>query len=282
MEAYLGTLAAANTVSSLDECSELKEIFLSTDPGHEVQKQSILELMTSTISWDPSNEIIRKALKANLESDDTNTRYLSLFLIKKTGDRSFIPLLTEKVKGDPDPVIRNTAVQCIDDILQGDVEYFLKALSDNPDESGQQEDTLELLLKLSWDRKNTLEAVSFFADNKWQKSDKLDLIAGKLYSVCPREIEDYIRTEDSDMPWLLALADTWLSNINPLNTDSNKKHWLTLLGKGITGLRELLVQKAIDNKSRWALEPLQKSLDSISDPAVIKLTKEAVKKLIEF
>ena len=284
MEAYLGTLAAANAVSSLDECRELKDIFFSSAPGHEVLKQTLLELMNGHIHWDPDDEAIRAVLKENLNSQDTNTRYLSLFLIKTTKDHSFIPLLTQKAAEDPDEVVRDTVVQCIDTLLMGDVGYYLEKLASCPQDQEQENRILTLVLRLSWDRKNVEDAISFFAGERWQKMDQLMQLAVKIYAVCPREIEDYVRhvqQEQTSAPWLLALASAWLSNINPLNTEANKEHWLTLLHKGIHGLQALLIRKAIDNKSKWAVGPLQKSLDRITDPDIVGLTKRAVKTIIE-
>ena len=280
MEAYLGSLAAANTISSLDECSELKEIFLSSDPKHDVQKQTLLELMNGPIKWDPADETILAALKANLNSPNTNMRYLSLFLIKKTKNTSFIPLLTQKAIDDPDQVIRDTVVQCIDALLKGDLGYYLETLT-SQQEPEQINKLLTLILKLNWDKKNALTAIIFFTKERWQKTDLLIQLAAKLYPVCPREIEGFVRQNKTNTFWLLALSSAWLANINPLNTEANKEHWQTLLNKGIPGLQALLVQKAINNKSKWAVEPLQHSLDNITDPAIVGLTKRAVKKIIE-
>jgi hypothetical protein len=280
MEAYLGTLAAANTVSSLDECSELKDIFFSSVPEQEVLKQVLLELMNSSLSWDPGDETILAALKANLNSPDTNTRYLSLFLIKKTSDRSFIPLLTGKAAEDPDEAVRDAVVQCIDTLLGGDVGYYLETLAGSRDPE-QERMTMRLLLRLNWDRRHALVGIAFFAGERLQNMEQLISLAAKLYKVCPREIEDFVLQEQSATPWILALASAWLASINPLNTETNKKHWLSLLHKRIPGLQALLTRKAVENKSKWAVEPLQQSLDWITDPAVTELTKRAVKTIIE-
>lgn len=281
MEAYLATLAAANTVSALDECIELKDIFFSSAPGQEVLRQTLLELMNRHLSWDTCDENILAALKANLHCPDTNTRYLTLFLIKKTHDRSFIPLLTQKAADDPDQVIRDTALQCIDTLLGGDVEYYLEKLAGCPQDQEQERITMTLLSQLSWDSRNAQRAITFFGGERWQKSGQLTRLAARLYQVCPREIEDYVRQEQAHTPWLLALASAWLANINPLNTEANKEHWLTLLHKGMPGLQALLVQKAVDNKSKWAVEPLLQRLDRITDPALTGLTKRGIKTIIE-
>ncbi|MBN2442899.1 MAG: HEAT repeat domain-containing protein, partial [Spirochaetales bacterium] len=281
MKAYLATLAAANTVSTLDECGELKDIFFSSLPEQEVLKQTVLELMNGTLAWNPGDPAILAALKANLNNRDMNTRYLSLFLIKKTKDRSFIPLLTQKAIDDPDEVVRDTVVQCIDSLLEGDVGYYLKTMAVNQPDREQESITMKLLLRLGWDRRNALEAITFFAQKRWQYSKELTPLAVKLYQICPGEIEDFVRLEQAFTPWLLALASAWLANINPLNSENNKVHWLTLLHKNIPGLQALLVRKAIDNKSKWAVEPLQQSLDRIADPAEAGLTKEAVKTILE-
>ena len=268
MEAYLGSLAAANTISSLDECSELKDIFISSAPEHDVQKQTLLELINSHLNWDPVDEDILDALKTNLNNQNTNTRYLSLFLIKKTKDSSFIPLLTQKAIDDPEQVIRDAVVQCIDSILGGDLGYYLKSLANIPQDQEQECRILTLILQLSWDRKNAVEAITFFAGERWQKTEQLIQLAAKLYPVCPRAIEDFVRQEQVSTPWLLALSSAWLANINPLNTEANKEHWLTLLNKGIPELQTLLVNKAVNNKSKWAVEPLQHSLDCITDQVI--------------
>ena len=279
MEAYLGTLAAANTVSSIDECRELKDIFLSSAPEHTVLKQILLELMNGPMSWDPADESIQAALKANLNSEDSNTRYLSLFLIKRTKDHGFIPILTQKAAEDPDQDVRETVVKCIDTLLRGDLAYYLEILAGSPQE--QERRTLTLVLKLDWDRKNALKAITFFAGERWQKADQLMRLAAKIYTVCPGEIEDFVRIEQKHTPWLFALTSACLANINPLNTEVNKKRWLTLLHKRIPELQTHLIQKVVDNKSKWAIEHLQHSLDFITDPAIARLTKNTVKKLIE-
>jgi len=253
------------------------------DPEKDVLKQVLLESMNGTIKWDSTDSAILSSLKKNLESEDSNTRYLSLFLIQKTTDRSFLTILTRLSADDPDPDVRVTVIKTLDILLGGDVGYYFELL-----ESGSQDHdrpTLTLLLELSWDYDNALKAIPFFTDERWRQAEQpgqlLTQLAARIYPVCPREIESFIRKAAKASPWLFALASAWLANINPLNTENNKKHWLTLLRKRIPGLQGLLVQKAIDNKSTWAIEHLQQSLEFIKDPAVAGQTKNAVKAIIE-
>ena len=283
MEAYVATLAAVQLVDRLEACPELIELLLSPDEKTTVRQQVVLQFMIDALTWQFDDPRLFEVLSNNLGAENDNIRYLSIILLGRCKHQlELVPALLSLVFEEPIPDIRQRAQDSLNEVLDGDMSYFLEQLKHGKIPLEKLGHYMSLLAELKWERASVEQALEVF--DRFPKPENvpalsLESIARVLYRVHPEACRAYF--EKAVHPWRSALGQAWLQSLDEMNNREQKADWHLLFGEDDTHLVLAALRGAVEVKADWALGSIIQRIVRNPDHALTPDLRTAVKEILE-
>lgn len=272
MEAYAATLAASQMAHRLEDSPALKRLLTSPDEGRVVLKQVVLQYLIDAVTLNPDDASLVDAILGNLESLNTNIRYLSVRLAGRVGSRKTLVPLLNIYREASDQDLTSAAVAAVDDILDGDTAALLKDLEvSDPALLGQ--------LRTNHD------SAGFWIENLDRLADPepevLRRLASRLYEAAPDTVSAFLRSRTIETEWDVALAAEWLETLD-LQTLEGRADWKSLFDCGHREIVDAAQLRVREAGATWAVHSLMPAVGSAPDEALDTELRRSVKLLLGF
>ncbi len=287
MIAYVATLTTVQLIDLLDDAPTLKTLLLLPGDNKVVLKQVVLQYMIDAISWNFSDPALVAVLRNNLNSPNTNIKYLSIILMGRSKNVAFIPTLIDLLLGDEDVhEMRTVALESLNEAMAGDMQYFLEAIEKSRDNPAKQLALLKLIMDLNLNRESANLALSHldtmsFDDHKDELWKILDQIAHTVYSTSAEATRHFFNTNTKRTPWRLALGKAWLSSLD-IGTAEGRHDWHTLFSEPSPILMRNAAQLAATHEARWAVPILLDKIAKLDEPDLVGELRHATKTILKF
>ncbi len=285
MEAYMATVSACQVASQIDRIPELMRMLASSEPDHDVLKQVILQYLADSDKYDHGNPDLHAILKANLEEGNINIRYYSVMLLGRLGSAEMVSELSALALYETEQNIRNAALDALEDVLGGDVSYFLQRL-----ESGRYPrmvlgNLLAVLGRLSWNQSNAKGALEFFAQFYADSDDEaletvLMAIAQKVFALHPDGVREYVVSCRVVNVWRYCLARVWLDSMTLL-ARRERIDWRRLLLDPDARIVTDAAAVAVRAKAQWVVGLILRRLYRQCGENLARKLRQAVRTILE-
>lgn len=286
MRAYVATLTAVQMIDLLDDAPPLKALLLLPGDDKAVLKQVVLQYMIDAVAWNFSDPALVDVLRNNLDSPNTNIRYLSIILMGRSKNPQFVPNLIDLLLEEESQDMRTVALESLNEGLAGDMQYFLDALEQAKDTPLKQLALLRLIMDLNLNQESADLALSYlesmtFDDNQQALWQALDQIAQTVYHTSATATRNFFSSSNKRTPWRLALGKAWLSSLD-IETAEGRDDWHILFAEPSPVLMRNAAQLAADHEARWAIPQLLDKIASLDEPDLAADLRQATKTILNF
>jgi HEAT repeat protein len=286
MTAYVATLAAVQMINLLEDAPTLKEILLLKGDEKAVLKQVVLQYMIDAVAWNFTDPSLVEVLRTNLDSPNTNIRYLSIILMGRSKSAEYVPDLIELLVTEQDSEICKVALESLNEGLAGDMHYFLDAIEDANGKPVLQLALLKLVMDLNLNRESANMALAHleamvFDDRKQELWQALDQIAQTVYRASPEATRDFFSRNRERTSWRLALGKAWLASLD-LDTPEGREDWHILFAEPSPVLMRDAAKLVAAHESRWAVSLLLDKIASLDEPELTADLRHAAKTILKF